>query len=124
MSGVLSRGGRISLDGGRAVVAAPRVIDVRTVPYLREDLVSASAQSPSGEIIVLMGAVEFCDSSGLGCLIGAVKRARERDARVHLLRVPEKVLDLLRRTGTLGQFQLIESFGDLKPVELPEAPRV
>jgi anti-sigma B factor antagonist len=106
---------RVSVEYDRAVVAAPAILDLYTAPRLREDIAQALADSPSGDIVLAVGAVEFCDSTGLGVLLGAVKRTHERGGKTYLARTPMRVFELLWRTGTLGLFELIEDIGELAP---------
>lgn len=51
------------------------------------DVLRRRAPVPSlGELVVLdLTAVGFCDSAGLGALLGVVRRARERDGRVAIV---------------------------------------
>ena len=64
-------------EGDRTVVVVGGEIDVYTAPKLREqliDLVSAG----NYHIVVDMENVEFLDSTGLGVLVGGLKRVRAR----------------------------------------------
>lgn len=106
---------RVAVEHGTAVLTPPTMLDVYTAPRFREYLTGAFAASTTRNIAIRMAAVELCDEDGLGCLIGALRRARELDAAVYLLRVPAHVLDRLTRTGLLGQFRLIESLDELAP---------
>jgi stage II sporulation protein AA (anti-sigma F factor antagonist) len=60
-------------EGGRVVVRAEGEIDVRTAPGLRRALDEAVAAG-SGDLVVDMAAVTFLDSSGLGVLLGRLRR--------------------------------------------------
>jgi len=57
------------------VVSVVGELDVATAPRLRQQLVALAATSPTG-VIVDLGGVDFLDSTGLGVLLGALKRAR------------------------------------------------
>lgn len=106
---------RVTVEDGRAVVTPPPFLDVYTAPVFREYLTAAFAASATRDIVIRMAGVEACDEDGLGCLVGALRRANELDAAVYLLRVPQPVIDRLRRTGLLNRFTLIESLGELAP---------
>lgn len=111
---------RVTVEDGRALVAPPNLLDIYNAGIFREYLAAASAQSSSGDIVVMMGAVEVFDEDGLGCLVGALRRAATVGAAVYLLRTPQLVIDRLTRTGLLSQFKLIESLGELAPTPAPE----
>jgi anti-anti-sigma factor len=122
MSAVLSSD-RVSIEHGRALVAAPTICDLFSSAAFRRDLADAFARSAAGDVVIMMGGVEACDEDGLGCLVAALRRANSRGATVYLLRVPQVVIDRLSRTGLLAQFALIESLGELAAARL-EAARV
>jgi anti-sigma B factor antagonist len=61
---------------GCAVVVASGEIDVATSPGLSEAL--AVAQTTSGRVIVDLRRVTFLDSTGIGVMLAALRRSRER----------------------------------------------
>jgi len=50
-------------------------------------------------VIVDLGGVAFIDSSGLGVLVSALRRARERDGSVRIVCTRDNVLKIFRITG-------------------------
>jgi len=58
------------------------------------------------QIIVDLEAVDFMDSSGLGVLVGGLKRVRARDGAVHIVCTKEKILKIFRITGLTKVFQI------------------
>jgi anti-sigma B factor antagonist len=70
-------------EGATVVVHVRGDVDVATSPRLREELHQAIA-SGATRLVVDMTDMAFIDSAGLGVLIGALKRAREREADVVL----------------------------------------
>lgn len=73
-------------------------VDVYTAPRLKEELVSA-IESGCKNVIVDMEKVGFIDSSGLGVLVGALRRARERDGVVRVVCTRDNILKIFRITG-------------------------
>ena len=73
-------------------------VDVYTAPRLRErlvELVDAGARS----VIVDLGGVEFLDSTGLGVLVGAMKRLRVANGKFGLVCSKEALLKIFRITA-------------------------
>ena len=58
-----------------AVVTLSGEVDIAAAPPLREALIAAAGDGTS-DVIVDFAGVEFIDSTGLGVLVGALKRAR------------------------------------------------
>jgi anti-sigma B factor antagonist len=58
------------------IVVVRGEIDVATSPRLRDELTALLAHG-AGEITLDLTAVSFIDSSGLGVLVGALKRLRD-----------------------------------------------
>lgn len=73
-------------------------VDVATSPSLKSALVSVAEQGCS-RIVVDMRNVTFIDSSGLGVLVGALRRARENGGSVHVVCTRESTLKVFRITG-------------------------
>lgn len=73
-------------------------IDVYTAPRLKEELVSV-VESGCHNVVVDMEKVGFIDSSGLGVLVSALRRARERDGVVRIVCTRDNILKIFRITG-------------------------
>jgi len=73
-------------------------IDVYTAPRLKEEIV-ALIESGCSNVIVDLEKVAFIDSSGLGVLVSALRRARERDGAVRIVCTRENILKIFRITG-------------------------
>ena len=69
---------------GRTVVEVSGEIDVYTAPKLRESLLNL-VDSGNYQLIIDMEGVEFLDSTGLGVLVGGLKRVRAHDGWICLL---------------------------------------
>jgi len=65
-------------EDGTWILAVAGEIDVATSPELRRELHQLADREPAGLVLDLRD-VTFIDSSGLGVLVGALKRLREED---------------------------------------------
>jgi anti-sigma B factor antagonist len=83
---------------GWTVVEARGEIDLYTAPKMKEHLTGLVEQDRA-RIVVDLGGVDFLDSTGLGVLIGSLKRCREREGDLALAAPSETVLKVLRITG-------------------------
>jgi anti-sigma B factor antagonist len=83
-------------------------LDIATSPTLRAALLEA-ADRANHEIVVDLTQLEFLDSTGLGALIGAHKRATEHGGSVRLVAHEGQILRLLRITGLLDVFSVYPS---------------
>lgn len=88
----------VDYDEGRAVLSLIGDVDVFSVTVLREQLLALSAAGHHRVALDLAG-LRFMDSSGLGVLVGAVKRAQAGGGGLGLIAVPEHILRVLRITG-------------------------
>jgi len=89
---------RTDRDGGVATVEVEGEVDVYTAPRLKEQLV-ALIDDGCVSIILDLEKVSFIDSSGLGVLVGVLRRAREKGGAVHIVCTRDSVLKILRITG-------------------------
>lgn len=85
-------------DEGVCTLALDGEVDVYTAPKLKEHLVSAIEDGCSN-VIIDMNQVSFIDSSGLGVLVSALRRARERDGAVRIVCDRDNILKIFRITG-------------------------
>jgi anti-sigma B factor antagonist len=98
-------------EGDRTIVVVGGEIDVYTAPKLREkliDLVSAG----SYHLVVDMEAVEFLDSTGLGVLVGGLKRVRAHEGSLRLVCTQERILKIFRITGLTKVFPIHASVAE------------
>ncbi len=83
---------------GVSVVAVKGEIDVYTAPRLRDritDLVAAGGY----RIVIDLDSVEFLDSTGLGVLVGGLKKVRAHGGSLQLVCTRERLLKIFRITG-------------------------
>jgi anti-sigma B factor antagonist len=86
-------------------------LDIATSPTVRAALVEASERGDH-RIVVDLSEVDFLDSTGLGALIGAQRRAREYDGEVRLVVKEGQIVRLLRITGLLKVFGVYPTLRD------------
>jgi anti-sigma B factor antagonist len=98
-------------EGDRTVVQVTGEVDVYTAPKLREQLVSL-VDAGRYHIIVDLDAVEFLDSTGLGVLVGGLKRVRTHDGSLRLVCSQERILKIFRITGLTKVFPIHDSVED------------
>jgi anti-sigma B factor antagonist len=88
---------------GIEVVDVEGEIDVYTAPRLRELLIDL-VNSGHYQLVVNMEKVEFLDSTGLGVLVGGLKRVRAHDGSLDLVCTQERILKIFRITGLTKVF--------------------
>ena len=93
---------------GRTVLEVGGEIDVYTAPALRERII-ALVEGGTTILIVDLTHVEFLDSTGLGVLVGALKRLRGIGGGFGLVCDQERLLKIFRITGLDRVFTLYET---------------
>ena len=96
--------------GNRAVVTVHGEVDLSTSPQLRDCLAGLIEQQPS--IVVDLDDVGFIDSTGIGVLVGGVKRARSNGGELALVCNQRRILKVLEITGLTQVFSVYESVDD------------
>ena len=108
-------------DHGFTVIAVSGEIDVYTAPKLRERLIGL-VEAGSYQLIVDMEGVEFLDSTGLGVLVGGLKRVRAHDGWIDLVCTQGRILRIFRITGLNKVFSIYSTVPEaLAAHELPPA---
>lgn len=95
-------------EGDKTVVVVGGEIDVYTAPKLREQLIDLVSNG-SYHLVVDMENVDFLDSTGLGVLVGGLKRVRAHDGSLHLVCTQERILKIFRITGLTKVFPIHSS---------------
>ncbi|CAN5221533.1 hypothetical protein BH18ACT4_BH18ACT4_06720 [soil metagenome] len=88
-----------------AVLAVHGEVDVATAPRLREQVLALVADGYEHIVIDLEG-VEFLDSTGLGVLVGALKRVRTHGGELSLVCTRPRVLKVFEITGLTRVFAI------------------
>ena len=95
-------------EGDQTVVTVGGEIDVYTAPKLREQLIDL-VSSGNYDLIVDMENVDFLDSTGLGVLVGGLKRVRAHEGSLRLVCTQERILKIFRITGLTKVFGIHDS---------------
>ena len=95
---------------GIEVVDVEGEIDVYTAPRLRELLIDL-VNTHKYQLVVNMEKVEFLDSTGLGVLVGGLKRLRPLGGSVDIVCTQQRVLKIFRITGLTKVFDIYETVG-------------
>ncbi|WP_250445226.1 STAS domain-containing protein [Actinotalea sp. C106] len=97
--------------GDRTVVDVTGEIDVYTAPALREELASLIDREHT-DLVVDLTAVKFMDSTGLGVLVGALKKVRTLGGDLRLVIDQEKILKVFRITALTQVFTIHASIDE------------
>jgi anti-sigma B factor antagonist len=94
--------------GSASVLTLRGEIDVYTAPRLRQaiiDLVDGGATN----IVVDMEKIDFLDSTGLGVLVGGLKRVKAKDGSLSIVTTQDKILKIFDITGLNKVFAIHDS---------------
>ncbi len=92
-------------SGDRTVVDVTGEIDVYTAPVLREELASL-IDAEHTDLVVDLSQVAFMDSTGLGVLVGALKKVRTLGGDLRLVISQDKILKVFRITALTQVFTI------------------
>ena len=102
-------GGRVDLKLGHydrdgiEVIDVQGEIDIYTAPRLRELLIDLVSKN-NYQLVVNLEKVGFLDSTGLGVLVGGLKRVRARDGSLGLVCTQQRILKIFKITGLTKVF--------------------
>jgi anti-sigma B factor antagonist len=99
---------KVRKQGAYAVLEVAGEIDVYTAPKLREKLIELVNEG-SYHLVVDLEKVDFLDSTGLGVLVGGLKRVRAHDGSLRLVCSQERILKIFRITGLTKVFPIHSS---------------
>jgi anti-sigma B factor antagonist len=94
--------------GSHSIVDVKGEIDVYTAPKLREKLIELVSEG-SYDVVVNLEGVDFLDSTGLGVLVGALKRVKAHDGSLSLICSQDKILKIFKITGLTKVFSIHSS---------------
>lgn len=99
---------RSRTEGDHAVLDVEGEVDMFTAPKLREKIVQLVDEGRY-RIVVNLEGVTFMDSTGLGTLVGGLKRVKEHDGVLALVCTNRPVLRVLGITGLNNVFPVHDS---------------
>ncbi|MEJ7582789.1 MAG: STAS domain-containing protein [Acidimicrobiales bacterium] len=105
---MIDLGLEVSEQAGWGVLAVTGEVDVATAPRLREKLIDL-VNGGQHRIVIDLGGVEFLDSTGLGVLVGALKRVRTHDGELALVCDEPRILKVFEITGLTKVFRMHRS---------------
>ena len=85
-------------------------LDIATAPTVRTALLEAT--DSARDLLVDLSGLEFIDSTGLGALIGAHRRALEHGGKVRLVVREGPIARLLNITGLVRVFEVFPTLED------------
>ncbi len=94
--------------GERTVVAVGGEVDVYTAPKLR-DKITELVGSGRHVLVIDLEKVDFLDSTGLGVLVGGLKKVRAQEGTMTLVCSQDRLLKIFRITGLAKVFTIYDS---------------
>ncbi len=93
---------------GIGIIILEGEVDVYTAPKLKSRLIDLVDEGKYN-IIIDLQKVEFMDSSGLGVLVGGLKRVKSHQGSISLVCTQENILKIFRITGLVKVFPIYSS---------------
>ncbi|MDQ6641358.1 MAG: anti-sigma factor antagonist [Actinomycetota bacterium] len=90
------------------IVVVGGEIDVYTAPKLR-DKITELVGDDRYHLVIDMENVEFLDSTGLGVLVGGLKKVRAHDGSMEIVCSQDRLLKIFRITGLAKVFTIHDS---------------
>ncbi|SDS17691.1 anti-sigma B factor antagonist [Actinopolymorpha singaporensis] len=97
--------------GDHIVVEVGGEIDVYTAPRLREHVVDL-VEAGHYHLVIDMEGVDFLDSTGLGVLVGGLKRVRSHEGSLQIVCTQERLLKIFRITGLTKVFPIHDTVAE------------
>ncbi|MCL5105224.1 MAG: STAS domain-containing protein [Armatimonadetes bacterium] len=97
--------------GGVPVIDLTGEVDAYTSARFREIMLE-TIDGDSGSLVISMVDVEYIDSSGLGALVGGLKRVSERNGRIVIVCSKPQVRKVFEITGLEKVFPIYDEEDD------------
>ncbi|HEX9313272.1 MAG TPA: STAS domain-containing protein [Actinomycetota bacterium] len=91
--------------GDASLLSLRGEIDVYTAPRLRQAIIDL-VEGGATRIVVDMEKVDFLDSTGLGVLVGGLKRVRVKEGSLSIVTTQDKILKIFDITGLNRVFDI------------------
>src|SRR5260370_24638867 len=108
----------IAVGGDCAVLRITGEVDIYPAPQVRERVIQLLADGVL-HIITDLRDAQFMDSTGLGALVGSLKRLRLAGGSLRLVIGPGRIYNLFRITGLVNVFTLHESMAEAIAADHP-----
>jgi anti-sigma B factor antagonist len=95
-------------EDGHTIIEVGGEIDVYTAPKLR-DKITELVGNGNYNLVIDMEKVDFLDSTGLGVLVGGLKKVRAHDGSMRLICNQERLLKIFRITGLTKVFAIYDT---------------
>lgn len=98
--------------GEYTIVKLKGEVDIYTAPSLRETIVN-TVEKGRYMIVVDLDEVDFLDSTGLGVLVGGLKRVKQHDGELGIICNQENILRIFKITGLTKIFKVYKSADEI-----------
>ena len=92
-------------EDGHTIIEVGGEIDVYTAPKLRDKITELVGEGHH-DLVIDMEGVDFLDSTGLGVLVGGLKKVRAHDGSMTLICSQDRLLKIFRITGLAKVFTI------------------
>jgi anti-sigma B factor antagonist len=103
---------RAERDRDCVVIHVDGEIDYGTASQLRDEAATVVQGARNPRLVLDLGGVTFCDSSGLGVLVGIWKAVHALGGQLVLARVPRRCRQLLKGTGLANILQVRDGLAE------------
>ena len=115
---------QVHQEEGWVVLAVVGEVDLASAPKVRQAVIDAVAVADGPPSVVLdLGSVDFIDSSGLGVVLGALKRVRTAGGRLRVVVREPQVRRVFELTDLDRILALAPSRGDAFTMDATDADR-
>jgi anti-sigma B factor antagonist len=104
---------KVGVEGDVCVVTVSGEVDVYTSPTLRQSLHRPEVDGAT-LVIVVLDDVGFIDSSGLGVLVGALRRVREAGGDLRVVCAKDSTVKVFKITGLDRVFPIFPTIDEAR----------
>lgn len=96
---------------GKPVLDLTGEVDSYNAPKLREQM-AALIDAGDADLLINMTGVDYIDSTGLGTLVGGLKRATEKNGQIRIICPNEQIYKVFNITGLVKVFPIFDNEQD------------